>query len=138
MLFVYWLENHPKFGAEVDFIRRRMFERGDSLCTSVFTLGELLVGPQKQHDRVLEEEIASYFSSQDLQVLLFDSATARRYAEIRATGTIKPADAIHLACASCAGVDLYLTNDSAIRKLKIPGIGFIDGLETTVFGPNHP
>jgi predicted nucleic acid-binding protein len=105
------------------------------LCTSALTLGELLVVPQKQKDAGLEEKILAFFSGSELEVLPFDRSAAERYAKVRASAKVSPAYAIHLACASIAGVDLFLTNDHAVRKLVVPGIHFIDGLETTALGP---
>jgi predicted nucleic acid-binding protein len=134
MLFVYWLEDKKPYSERISAIRRRMADRRDTLCSSSFTLGELLVAPEKLKDTKLRETILTYFSGPDLEVLSFDSATATRYAKIRAAGAVTPADAIHLACAATAGVDLFLTNDKALHKLVVPGIQFIDGLETTVLG----
>ena len=46
---------------------------------------------------------------------------------------VTPADAIHLASAAAAGVDLFLTNDRALQPLLIPGIHFIAGLGVNLF-----
>jgi len=35
------------------------------------------------------------------------------------------ADAVHLACAASAGMDLFLTGDGDLQKLYVPGIQFI-------------
>src|SRR5258708_5321621 len=40
-------EDHPAYAGRVQAIHARMEERGDVLCTSAFTLGEILVGPNK-------------------------------------------------------------------------------------------
>jgi predicted nucleic acid-binding protein len=55
--------------------------------------------------------------------------TADRYAQIRGTLGIAPADAIHLACAAQAGTDLFLTNDKRLLGKFIPGIQFVASLE---------
>jgi hypothetical protein len=44
MLFIYWLEDHPQHAARMGRIYERMQARGDKLCTSVFTIGEVLTG----------------------------------------------------------------------------------------------
>lgn len=134
MLFVYWLEDVEPYSERIASIRQRMADRGDTLCTSVFTLGELLVAPLKRGDSRMEHALHAYFSGADIEVLSFDRAAVQRYASIRASGKVKPADALHLACAAQAGVDLFLTNDAAVRRQIVPGIQFIDGLETTVLG----
>jgi hypothetical protein len=48
ILFVYWFEDHPKYAARVKVIHDEMEKRGDILCTSTFTVGEVLTGPYKQ------------------------------------------------------------------------------------------
>jgi len=132
MLFVYWLEEHPLFGPRVEALLRRMEQRGDQLCTSVFTLAELLVGPKKTRHFSLEEQIREVLNSSAIQLLPFTDAAAERYAEIRAAQNVKPADAIQLACASAAGIDLFLTNDHRLQKLSLRGIDFIAGLDGAV------
>ncbi len=134
MLFVYWLEGSSDFANRVGELHERMAIRGDRLCTSVFTLGELLVAPKKHGDTTLETKLGEFFASSELDVLPFTVATAAGYAWIRGSLGVRPADALHLACAAEAKVDLYLTNDLAVRRLVVPGIQFIDGIETTALG----
>jgi predicted nucleic acid-binding protein len=132
MLFVYWLEDTPGYSEQVASIYEAMLERGDVLCGSTFTLAELLVAPRKRGDQALERQITEFFESKAIHVIPFDVPAAKRFAEVRAAGKVSPADAIHLACAAKAGIDLFITNDSAMRKLNVPGINFIDGLQTSV------
>ncbi len=132
MLFIYWLEDTPGYGEQIVSIYQSMLDRGDVLCASTFSLAELLVGPRKKGDFDLETRIIEFFESRDVQVLPFDTAAAKQFARIRASEKVSPADAIHLACAATAGVDLFLTNDAAVRRLFIPGIHFIDDLQTSV------
>ena len=48
MLFIYWLEDHPQHADRMNRIHERMEERGDKLCTCVFTIGEVLTGLYKR------------------------------------------------------------------------------------------
>ncbi|MGB8768539.1 MAG: type II toxin-antitoxin system VapC family toxin [Candidatus Korobacteraceae bacterium] len=132
MLFIYWLEAHPQYGRRVNQIYRRMSERGDQLCTSVFTLGEILTGAYKTGRTKEAQSIRSFFESDGIRILLFNTEAADRYAKIRAQHNVLPADAIHLAAASVAQVDLYLTNDARLKKLLIEGIQFIAGLDSSI------
>jgi predicted nucleic acid-binding protein len=52
---------------------------------------------------------------------------------LRATANVSPADAIHLACAASSGVDLFITHDKTLHKLRVNGIQFIAGLDVNVF-----
>jgi predicted nucleic acid-binding protein len=38
-------------------------------------------------------------------------------------------DAIQLACAAAAGIDLFITNDDRLSKFHVQGIHFITGLD---------
>jgi len=132
MLFIYWLEAHPQHAKQVEKIHRRMSERGDQLCTSVFTVGEILTGAYKTGRTEEAQQIRKYFESQAVRLLPFNTEGADRYARIRAQYRVSPADAIHLASASVAGVDLYLSNDIGLKKLTIEGIRFIAGLDAAI------
>lgn len=133
MLFVYLLEDQPQFAKRVQAIVKKMEMRRDTLCTSALTVGEALVGPLKLGKNEIAREVRSYFDSPAVEILPFTIETAERYASLRADHRIAPADAIHLASASLRGVDLFLTNDDQLRKLTIPGIQFIAGLDVNIF-----
>jgi predicted nucleic acid-binding protein len=132
-LFVYWLEDHPDYAGRVQQIHGKMLERGDRLCTSAFTAGEVLTGGYKRGAAAFLAEVRSFFQSPHLEVIPFTTETADRYARIRAEHRVSPADAIHLATAAQSGVDLFLTNDRALSRLVIPGIQFIAGLDVGLF-----
>ena len=132
MLFVYWIEEHPAHATQVRRIFEKMEKRGDTLCTSVLTLGELLVGPKKQRSVSMADRIRHFFGTPAVDLLPFTPATAEHYADIRAANRITPADAVHLASAASAGVDLFLTNDRRLRGLVIPGIHFIAGMDSDI------
>jgi len=66
-------------------------------------------------------------------VLPFDLEAAEAYSRIRAEHNVSPADAIHLACAVQARVELFLTNGRQLGRLHIPGIHFIASLDTNLF-----
>jgi uncharacterized protein len=63
-------------------------------------------------------------------VLPFTAEAADHYARIRSAIAVSPADAIHLACAAQAGVDLFLTNDRGLVGQIVPGIQFIASPDT--------
>ena len=64
-------------------------------------------------------------------IVPFDLRSARNYARIRANPTrkIAPADAIQLACAATAQVDLFLINDALLDGFRIEGIHFVTTLK---------
>jgi uncharacterized protein len=130
MLFIYWLEDHPEYARKVDAIHSRMEERRDQLITGAFTFGEVLAGAYRKGAPQLADESRRLLRSVVAEVVPFTLETADRYARIRGTPGITPADAIHLASAAQAGTDLFLTNDKRLLGKIVPGIQFIASLDT--------
>ncbi|WP_109484521.1 type II toxin-antitoxin system VapC family toxin [Occallatibacter savannae] len=127
-IFIYMFEGLEPNRSRMLEIRKRMLERGDRIVTSAMTLGEVLVKPTKLAQTSLIEQYDRAIKS-TAQVVNFDSSVAWRYASLRATHTLRSADAIQLACAAHFGVDLFVTNDKVLHKLNVPGIGFIAPLD---------
>jgi predicted nucleic acid-binding protein len=127
-LFIYLLEDLGPQSDRVAQVRERMLERGDELCTSTLTLGEVLVKPAEQGNEGLRQRYEDVLA-QTARLIAFDRETARRYAQIRRTRSIRPPDAIQLACAAQVGVDLFITNDDRLSRLTIPGIQFLVPLD---------
>ena len=127
-LFIYLLEDIDPQSARVAEVRERMLERDDELCASTLTLGEVLVKPAEQGNEALRQRYADILS-QTARLIAFDRETARRYAEIRRNRSIRPPDAIQLACAAQVGVDLFITSDDRLSRLTISGIQFLVPLE---------
>jgi predicted nucleic acid-binding protein len=127
-LFIYLLEDLEGFGQRVAEIRTRMTERNDQLYTSALTLGEVLVKPIEDHDEELRRKYLSAITERCI-VLPFNSQVAPTYARIRTDRTIRAPDAIQLAVAAQAGIDLFITNDERLSTRTIDGIQFITSLE---------
>ncbi len=132
MLFIYWLEDHPRYGGRVQQIFDRMQDRQDQLCTSTFAVGETLVGFHKRGAIETAARVRNFFQQETVEVIPYTLRTADLYADIRARSGISSADAIHLACAASAGTDLFLTNDRNLVGKVIPGIQFIAGLDSNI------
>jgi predicted nucleic acid-binding protein len=132
MLFAYWIEENPAYEKQMRHIISRMKERNDQLCTSTFTLSEILVAPYKMHAAQTAQRIRDILRPPVVEIIPFTFETADHYANIRATQAISPPDAIHLACAAQAGIDLFLTNDHDLLGKVIPGIQFIAGLDSNI------
>lgn len=125
-LFVYLFEGGA-FAARVRQVRSRMQERGDQLFTSALTLGELLVKPREKGDAAVRDHETTM--RQIATILPFEAASAPHYAAIRADRAIKAPDAIQLACAATAGIDLFITNDDRLSRRHVPGVKFITSLD---------
>lgn len=127
-LFIYFLEGNDERAAATKKLRQSMLDRGDQMLTSTLTMGEILVKPMSRNDQArcrLYEDVVG----KTALVLPFDLKAARRYSAIRSATAIKGPDAIQLACAGEAGVDLFVTNDRRLQGKKVDGIQFIVALD---------
>jgi len=105
-----------------------MIRRNDHLFTSAMTVGEVLVKPLSTRHTSLVEQYRKVFLSPQLTVCGFDIEAADHYGRIRQDRSIGPADAIQLACAASACVDLFITNDDRLSQKNVEGIHFITSL----------
>lgn len=127
-LFIYLFEDFGGFTGQVATLRSRMLTRGDELFTSAVTLGEILVKPMQMGDT---KAVAYYqkLLTTAAAVLPFEEKAAVVYARLRGDRSLRPPDAMQLACAASAGVDLFITNDVRLHSKQIPGIQFIVPLD---------
>ncbi len=126
-LFIYLIEGTGDRSRQVLELYGRMRERGDSLFTSALTVGEVLVKPVERNNDALRRRYEQALSS-GATVLPFDIDAATHYAEIRQDRSIRPPDAIQLACAAAAEMDLFVTNDDRLTRKSVRGIHFIQPL----------
>ena len=127
-LFIYLIEDYGKLSERVVSLRNRMNERQDELYTSTLTMGEILIKPFEANNEILARRYEAALS-QGAVLVPFDRDVARRYASIRHDRTIRPPDAIQLACAAQAKIDLFITNDDRLSTKSVPSIHFITSLD---------
>lgn len=132
MLYAYWMEG-SRFGHRVKQIRETMLQRSEILCTSLFVLGELLVGPLKTEDADSVSRIERFFQSSAVSMLPYTAQSVRVFADLRARHGVKPLDALHLSICATAGVDLFLTHDRRLHRIVMHNLPFIAGLDTDLF-----
>lgn len=105
-----------------------MLARGDRLLTSALTLAEVLVKPAEKGS----DELCQRYEEAIMRTALlipFDLRAARLYASIRRDRSLRAPDAVQLACAAGAAVDLFITNDRRLQRKQVDGIQFIVALD---------
>jgi predicted nucleic acid-binding protein len=132
MLFIYLLENHPKYFNRSRYLLERSLERGDELFTSCLVLGEVLAGATKSPDPTKTSRIREIADEMGFKALPFDERAVLTFGELRSSRRLKIADSINLACASAARMDLFLTGDTQLAGLHVPGIHFVSDFETNI------
>ena len=128
MLFIYLLENNPKYFKQVNYLLERSYKRRDELCTSCLAVSEVMAGaPDASGARLARDVIARM----GFRILAFDENCMEMFGRARSEFGIKAPDAIHLACAAAAGIDLFLTGDKGLlnKRPRVPGIQFIADFE---------
>jgi predicted nucleic acid-binding protein len=130
-LFIYLLEDYGDLSKLVASLRSRMLERGDQLFTSALTLGEVLIKPTEKGDERLKR---SYWDvlTQVATLIPFDGEAALHYVAIRKDRGVKAPDAIQLACAAQAQIDLFITNDDRLKGRIVAGVQFIVPLKNAL------
>jgi predicted nucleic acid-binding protein len=125
MLFIYLLEGHPAHVLRVRHLLARAYERGDALYSSHLAIGEVMAGAGPSPDPQKQAVIQNTLREMGFRYLSFDEGAVLPFSRLRAKEKLKIADAIHLACAASAGIDLFLTGDKQLLKLHVPGVQFI-------------
>jgi predicted nucleic acid-binding protein len=132
MLFVYLLEDNSAFSSRVRNLLSRAQRRGDSLYTSYLSLGEIMAGVERSASPQSAASVRDALVEMGFSFLPFDSSAVSPFSKLRAKMKLKAPDAIHLACAASAGIDLFLTGDTQLFKLDVPGIQFIADFNSSI------
>lgn len=132
MLFIYLLEDNPSFSARTRELLDRSYNRGDQLFTSYLALGEVMAGAEKSPMPRKAPVMRQTLDEMGFSYLPFDEGAVAPFSRLRSGEKLKVADAIHLACAASAGIDLFLTGDKRLTRLDVPGIQFIASFNTPI------
>ena len=127
-LFIYLFENYGPSSQAAAALRARMLARRDQLLTSTLSLGEILVKPLEASDHTLCAKYERALAASAI-IVPFDLKAAKVYASLRSDRALRAPDAIQLACAASAGVDLFVTNDTRLQGKQVSGIQFIVPLD---------
>lgn len=118
-VFIYQLENHPKFQPISETVLELSQEEKISLVTSVVTLSEILNKPflYDREDLVDEYKLA-LLDSTGLETLEISVPIAVRASQIRAKYGIRLPDAFQVAACLAGGAKAFVTNDARLKKVK--------------------
>jgi uncharacterized protein len=130
MLFIYLIDDHPEFSERVNYLLQRSLEREDEIFTSHLAMGEVLAGAAKSRFPEKTRKIRETMIEAGFQFLPFVERSVAPFAHLRSVHRVKPADAMNLACAAAAGIDLFLTGDERLLKVHVAGVNFIGDFET--------
>jgi predicted nucleic acid-binding protein len=118
-LFIYFLEDHPRYGSWCASIFD-LIERGhNAAVTSTITQLELLVQPYRDQKEELAQKIFALVSSYPrIEWVPVTMSLADRAAELRARYRLTTPDAIQIATAISRKATRFYGNDRSLRRVK--------------------
>lgn len=114
---IYVIEDHPRFARLALPVLQAVDAGRVSGLASVLTLTEVLVKPLEQGRADLVRRYRRILGG-SLDLRAVTAEVAEEAARIRATGRVRLADAVHLATARLAEVDIFLTNDERLKSFR--------------------
>ena len=118
-LFIYFLQDHPRFGEWCATLFTRIEQRHLEAVTSTISLLEVLVQPYRDRDDELAQKmyalLATYPGIGWIPVTI---EVADRAADLRARYNLKTPDAIQVATALTQHASLFLAGDKAFKRVK--------------------
>lgn len=120
-VFIYFIEDEPRFAGLLDPLFREADEGVRPLVTSALSLLEVLVVPLRSGNRALADRYEALLTrSRGIRLIDVTRDQLRTAAALRATTGVKTPDALQLAAAVSTGCGTLLTNDR--RLTDIPGL----------------
>ncbi|MCC6139719.1 MAG: PIN domain-containing protein [Nitrospira sp.] len=118
-LFIYFLEDHPRYGAWCAALFDRIERGRNPAVTSTVTLLELLVQPYRDHKEELAQKIFALASTYPkIHWVPVTVTVADHAAELRARYRLSTPDAIQLATALGHKAARFYGNDKALRRVE--------------------
>jgi predicted nucleic acid-binding protein len=116
--FIYSIERIDPYRAMLDTLWLTVSAGQVTVVTSELTLLEVLVRPIKVGDATTATLFRTVLKhTPDVQMLPITQSVLEEAAQLRATLGLKTPDAIHVATALLNGSMLFVTNDSAFRRV---------------------
>jgi predicted nucleic acid-binding protein len=120
MLWIYFFEQNPQFQPAVRAFMERVHTAHAQFLSSYLVMAELLVIPKRNGDVFTSTRYRRFFQSSAVTLVPLSADAAERFADLRASTRVAPADALHLTLAASAGTDYFVTYDTKLHKLIIP------------------
>ncbi len=117
--FIYLAEEHPIYAEKTKKFIATAFADQNSLLTSVITLMEFSVKPERDHKTESITKLRSTWNRLHLQLLNIDEPIALLAAKLRAKyPALKGLDALQISTALLHDCQQFLTNDIPLQKIE--------------------
>lgn len=116
--FIYLFEHHPRYFPLLEELFSYLKSPGVQGVTSIITLIETCVQPQRDGRADLVEIYErTLLNSQQVHMYNIDSALARRAIQLRAQHGIRVPDALQVSAALEHEATVFITNDRRLKKV---------------------
>ena len=118
MIFIYHFEENQIY-SPLTFSIFESLEKGNfNAITSILTLLEILVKPKRENNSILTERYKILLETfPNLRVKTLDENIADVASSLRANYNINTPDAIQVATSLEAQADIFITNDTSLKKI---------------------
>jgi predicted nucleic acid-binding protein len=117
-IFIYYLEENPKYSALTDCAFSWLESGGSRGITSVITMTELLVKPYREtYEENVDTLYALLSTYPDLEWIPSTLEIAALAAKIRATHRLRTPDALQAATAAYSNATAMITNDPVFKRI---------------------
>jgi len=118
-VFIYHLEDHPRYSSLTEMIFNGMENGILKGVTSYLTLMEILAKPKAQGRSQVALDYEYYLTTfPNLTFYEMGLDVARKASDVRSADRIKAPDAIQIASAILHGATAFLTNDKIFKRVK--------------------
>ncbi|MBD1824676.1 type II toxin-antitoxin system VapC family toxin [Cyanobacteria bacterium FACHB-DQ100] len=116
---IYYIERNSSYFAIVQRIFQGVQNNTFQAVTSPITLSECLILPTRQGLLALQQEFnAAIVNGENTILQSIDAVIGRKAAELRVKYNLKLPDALQVGTAIVAGCYVFLTNDSALKRVQ--------------------
>jgi len=124
-VFIYFIEEHPKYLPLILPLFRQADEGKRNLTTSALTLLEVLVVPYRAGNRPLAKRYEALLTrGRGVRLVDISHEQLRAAAHLRAVTAVKTPDALQIVAAISSGCRTFVTNDR--RLPPIPGLRVVE------------
>ncbi len=129
MVFIYHLEDHPRYAQLTQPLFEAWEEGRNKGVTSVITLLEILVKPKREGREEVARDYRELLTTYpNLTIMEVDLELAELAADLRARYRIRTPDALQLGCALRAGAGGFITNDGRLKQVTELEVVLLDEL----------
>ena len=127
--FIYLIENNPQFATKARKFILDAVINNEELITSVITLMEFGVMPQKKGRQDLILKFEDFLKIMNISIEDIDQGMAKKAFQLRAKyDFLKSMDALQISVALEKNCDQFLTNDKKLKKVSELQIVIIEEL----------